>query len=127
MKGDRAYAVEAANTHVLALGRNDIQFQRAISKFDLLCPDGMPLVWALNSKVPKSERLNDRVYGPTLMLEAFKRSSNQELSHFVLGGKEENLQKLKQNFSEKYPDAKLAGTGPIVRFAREVPVAKAVN
>ncbi|MGA0846161.1 MAG: hypothetical protein ACO3RV_06425, partial [Luteolibacter sp.] len=46
--GDRAYAVEAANTHVAALARSDTSFGKAMSEFDLIVPDGMPLVWAVN-------------------------------------------------------------------------------
>ena len=41
-----AYAVEAANTHVAALARHDPAFGDAMRRFDLICPDGMPLVWA---------------------------------------------------------------------------------
>ena len=42
-QADRAYAVEAANTHVAALARHDTAFGQAMAKFDLICPDGMPL------------------------------------------------------------------------------------
>ena len=35
-KADRAYAVEAANTHVAALARHDKEFGDAIAKFDLI-------------------------------------------------------------------------------------------
>ena len=107
-KGDRAYAVEAANTHVLSLARHDKTFKEAIDKFDLICPDGMPLVWTINHNLPKEEKLKDRVYGPTLMLEALERSGEQGLKHFVLGGKEETLEKLAENVSAKYPDTELA-------------------
>src|SRR6478672_8801990 len=69
---DRVYAVEAANTHVAALARADRSFGEAMGRFDLICPDGMPLVWAINSQLPAKEKLTDRVYGPTLMLETLK-------------------------------------------------------
>lgn len=106
--GDRAYAVEAANTHVLALGRQDPTFHAAIGKFDLLCPDGMPLVWTINRNLPEADQLKNRVYGPTLMLEALERSGGLGLKHFVLGGKEETLEKLAQNVARDYPHAELA-------------------
>lgn len=108
-KADRAYAVEAANTHVLALGRQESDFGAAISKFDLLCPDGMPLVWAINRTLEEGEQLESRVYGPTLMLEALERSASRGLKHFVLGGKEETLAKLAQNIQKQYPDTTVAG------------------
>ena len=42
-KGDRAYGVAAANTHVAALARHDRAYGAALGRFDLICPDGMPL------------------------------------------------------------------------------------
>ncbi|MGA0854357.1 MAG: WecB/TagA/CpsF family glycosyltransferase, partial [Luteolibacter sp.] len=75
-KADRAYAVEAANTHVAALARHDETFGASMARFDLICPDGMPLVWAINAKLADSERIPDRVYGPTLMLETLKATQS---------------------------------------------------
>ena len=109
-KGDRAYAVEAANTHVLALGRSDLEFQSALSKFDLICPDGMPLLWAINSQLSEAEKLKERVYGPTLMLKTFEKSAGTGLKHFIIGGEEETLGKLAENLRDDYPEAELAGT-----------------
>lgn len=107
---DQAIAVEAANTHVAALARTDAAFGKAMAAFDLICPDGMPLVWALNNQLPAGEKLTDRVYGPTLMLETIKATAGQvDLRHFLLGGKQETLDKLTRHFSELFPDACIAG------------------
>jgi N-acetylglucosaminyldiphosphoundecaprenol N-acetyl-beta-D-mannosaminyltransferase len=110
-KGDRAYAVEAANTHVAALARTDQDFGAAMHRFDLICPDGMPLVWALNSNLSATEKLTDRVYGPTLMLETLKATDGRsaEFKHFLLGGKQSTLEKLKGNFAERFPGVTIAG------------------
>lgn len=110
--GDRAYAVEAANTHVAALARTDPAFGEAMTRFDLICPDGMPLVWALNSRLPAEEKLTDRVYGPTLMLETLKATSGRqaEFKHFLLGGRQDTLEKLTKNFAERFPGVMIAGT-----------------
>lgn len=111
LKSDRVFAVEAANTHVAALSRTDAAFGDAMRKFDLICPDGMPLVWALNSKLPATEKLSDRVYGPTLMLETIKATVGKpEFRHFLLGGKQETLDKLTRHFSDRFPNATIAGT-----------------
>lgn len=110
-KQDRAYAVEAANTHVAALTHQDPEFAEAMGEFDLICPDGMPLVWVLNARLPFSKKLVDRVYGPTLMLETFARTNAPQSSfrHFLLGGKDSTLQKLQSHFNEKFPHATMAG------------------
>lgn len=107
---DRAYAVEAANTHVAALARADESFGQSMARFDLICPDGMPLVWTVNASLPRTARLTDRVYGPTLMLETLRatNSSTTGFRHFLLGGKPETLEKLRDNLSAKFPAAEIA-------------------
>jgi N-acetylglucosaminyldiphosphoundecaprenol N-acetyl-beta-D-mannosaminyltransferase len=109
---DRTYAVEAANTHVAALARTDKDFGEAMRQFDLICPDGMPLVWALNSQLDAAEKLTDRVYGPTLMLETLKATNGREFEfqHFLLGGKQSTLDKLTRNFADRFPGVDIAGT-----------------
>ena len=111
-KGGMPYAVDAANTHVAALARTDASFGQAMGKFDLICPDGRPLVWVINSRLPAAQKLTDRVYGPTLMLETFKATHErpERFRHFLLGGKESTLGKLRAAFSEKFPRAQIAGT-----------------
>jgi len=112
LRADRAYAVEAANTHVAALARTDKDFGEAMGHFDLICPDGMPLVWALNSKLPAGEKLTDRVYGPTLMLETLKATDGKAAAfkHFLLGGKQSTLDALTRNFEGQFPGVAIAGT-----------------
>ncbi|MCP5531740.1 MAG: WecB/TagA/CpsF family glycosyltransferase [Akkermansiaceae bacterium] len=108
---DRALAVEAANTHVAALARHDAEFGGTMERFDLIVPDGMPLVWAINRRLAEPDKLTDRVYGPTLMLETLKATDGRpEFRHFLLGGKESTLGKLHSVFSEKFPGAAIADT-----------------
>lgn len=109
-KADLAYAVEAANTHVAALTRSDSAFGGSMAKFDLIVPDGMPLVWALNRQLPPDQKLTDRVYGPTLMLETLKATQGKpEFRHFLLGGKQSTLDKLGDIFAARFPGAAIAG------------------
>lgn len=98
---DRPYAVSAANTHLLSLARHNRDFGRVMRRFDLICPDGMPLIWTLNARLPSDKKLKDRVYGPTLMLELLKATEGQgESGHFLLGGKQETLDKLSARFQQ---------------------------
>ncbi len=107
---DRAYAVEAANTHVAALAQSDKRFGESMQQFDLICPDGMPLVWTLNAQLSAEEKITDRVYGPTLMLETLKATQgNSAFKHFLLGGKQSTLDKLIHHFSELFPSVAIAG------------------
>lgn len=109
--GDRAYAVEAANTHVVTLARHDPAFHAAMARFDLWLPDGMPLVWGLNQQLPPGERLTDRVYGPTFMLRCLEATANRmDESHFLLGGTKKLLMELRQHLAARIPGVVLAGS-----------------
>ncbi|MFC5050699.1 WecB/TagA/CpsF family glycosyltransferase [Rubritalea spongiae] len=119
LAADRAYAIEAANTHVAALARHEQEFGEVMAQFDLICPDGMPLVWAINrclgkrkkEKEESPEKLTDRVYGPTLMLKTIEASEGQpDLKHFFLGGAQSTLEKLHRRFEEQYPGSHIAGS-----------------
>ncbi len=108
---DRAYGVEAASTHVLALAKKDQQFKETMDAFSLICPDGMPVLWSVNRALPDEEKLSDRVYGPTLMLKTIAASEGQkDLKHFFLGGSESTLEKLQSRFTKENPGAKIVGT-----------------
>jgi len=110
-KGDRAYAVEAANTHVAALARQDRYFGESMGRFDLILPDGMPLIWAVNAELEDEKKLKDRVYGPTLMLKTFAATAKQpEISHFLLGGSPYTLEKLLARLGSEFPDSTIAGS-----------------
>jgi N-acetylglucosaminyldiphosphoundecaprenol N-acetyl-beta-D-mannosaminyltransferase len=101
----RAFAAAAANTHVITLARRDAEFRRAMGRFDLILPDGMPLVWVMN-RVARAG-LDDRVYGPTFMLRCLEASEN--LGHFLLGGSEELLAVLQAKLRERFPTLNIAG------------------
>lgn len=109
---DRPYAVEAANTHVAALSRHDPEFSESIRKFDLITPDGMPLIWSINRQLPTAAKLTDRVYGPTLMLQTIAATDTTQspYRHFLLGGKNSTLETLTQRFSKEFPNTRFAGS-----------------
>jgi N-acetylglucosaminyldiphosphoundecaprenol N-acetyl-beta-D-mannosaminyltransferase len=109
-KRERSWAVEAANTHVASLARHDPEFGASMAEFDLICPDGMPLVWSLNRTLSPKDRLTDRVYGPALMLETLRATEGrEEFRHFLLGGSDSTLKRLRARFSSELPGARIAG------------------
>lgn len=110
LAGNRAYAVSAANTHLTTLARHDRGFTAVMKTFDINFPDGMPLVWRMNRKLGAGEKLSDRVYGPTLMLEVVKATAGDpRFRHFLLGGKESTLAKLKTKLTSDFPGTEIAG------------------
>ena len=102
-----SYLVAAANTHVVSIAHRDKGFGQAMKKFDLILPDGMPLVWYLNRF--HRAKLRDRVYGPDLMRHILATTEPAE-SHFLLGGNQAERKKLEQVVTRDYPQAKIAGS-----------------
>lgn len=76
------YAVDFSNTHIVTMRRHDPDFRALTTCIDLFCPDGMPLVWAMNRK---GAGLVDRVYGPTFTRQ-FLESAPESSTHFLVGG-----------------------------------------
>lgn len=102
--------VAAADVHVVTLGVHDRNYGTVLKQMDIICPDGMPIVWKLNRGIGASEMLAERVSGPDLM-EAMVRANSQYpgMRHFLLGGNEKTLQALSTALKAKYPDFQLAG------------------
>ena len=58
-RGGGTHIVDLTNTHIVTLRRHDPHFREITSGFDLFIPDGMPLIWCLNTR---GAGLRDRVY-----------------------------------------------------------------
>ena len=101
-----ATAVAACNTHIVALARLRPDFKEALDKFDVLLPDGMPLVWSMRRQ---GARMEDRVYGPYFMQEAV-RSLPRPWKHFFFGGTESCLRQLTEACRQIQPDVEIVGT-----------------
>ncbi|WIM12350.1 WecB/TagA/CpsF family glycosyltransferase [Enhydrobacter sp.] len=104
-KQGRPTAVCPANTHIIAEARHDPGFRKTIDAFDLVLPDGMPIVWTLNAR---GARLADRVYGPYLMRHVI-RNTPRPWRHFLFGDTEECLLGLQQALHQLQPDIDMAG------------------
>lgn len=101
-------AVSALAVHGLMTGALDPTHKYRLNRFDLLCPDGQPVRWALGWLHGK--RLPDRVYGPNLMLKLCERAAQEGTPIFLFGGSEELLGQLSENLLEKFPGLVIAGT-----------------
>lgn len=101
---DSPFLVAAADVHVITRGVHEAEFGQVLENMDLICPDGMPIVWKLNRGQAPDAPIASRVSGPDLMLNMVERAaSSPELKHFLLGGDEEMLATLTQKLGEKFP------------------------
>ena len=100
-----ALAVDFANTQIVTMRRHDPVFAGLAGCIDMVLPDGMPLVWAMNAK---GAALKDRVYGPTFT-RRFLASCPQGMTHYLVGGSEECGRRFRERMQELNPLLEFVG------------------
>jgi len=123
----RPTAVCPANTHILAEARHNPGFARVLAKFNLVLPDGMPVVWALNRR---GAGLSNRVYGPYLMRHVLQNTP-RPWRHFFFGDTADCLADLRRLAVQLQPAIEIVGAvSPPFRpltEADEASFAQAIN
>lgn len=104
-RGKGVLAIDFANTHVVTMRRHDPKFMNLTACIDLIAPDGMPLVWAMNAK---GATLEDRVYGPTFT-RRFLASCPGDKTHYLVGGSEECGRKFREQMLALNPSLNFVG------------------
>jgi N-acetylglucosaminyldiphosphoundecaprenol N-acetyl-beta-D-mannosaminyltransferase len=103
---ERGYVCATA-VHAVMVGQGDEEMRDALQGSTLTVPDGMPLVWAANLL---GEKLDDRVYGPELMLRYCERSRDRGHRVFLYGGRDQgSLAQLALNLRLKFPEIQIVG------------------
>jgi len=90
-----------ANVHMVMEAYDDATFQNIVNQADLVVPDGMPVVWILR-RIGYS--LEDRVYGPTLMLKVLKTAARHGIPVGFYGGAPDVSARLAENIQNRYHD-----------------------
>lgn len=103
----RPFGVSALAVHGVMTGVMDDEHRYRLNSLELIVPDGQPVRWGLN--LIHKTRLKDRVYGPNLMLETCRAAAEQGIPIFLFGGKQELLDDLSTQLTEKFPTLKIAG------------------
>ncbi len=95
------------SVHGVITARDDASVRRILNAADIATPDGMPLVWALRSFGFKNQQ---RVYGPTLMLDLCTNAERKGHRIFLYGGTEESLAHLRERLAARFPRLLIAGS-----------------
>jgi N-acetylglucosaminyldiphosphoundecaprenol N-acetyl-beta-D-mannosaminyltransferase len=97
----------AAPVHAVMVAQDDEEMLAALRGSTLVVPDGMPLVWAANLL---GERLEDRVYGPDLMLRYSDRCAERGHRVWLYGGRDQgSLVQLALSLRRRHPGIKIVG------------------
>ncbi len=106
-KNRRPFGVSALAVHGVMTGVMDSEHRHRLNSLEMIVPDGQPVRWGLN--LLHKTKLQDRVYGPNLMLEACRAAAEQGVSIFLFGGKKELLEDLSIKLLDKFPRLRIAG------------------
>jgi N-acetylglucosaminyldiphosphoundecaprenol N-acetyl-beta-D-mannosaminyltransferase len=103
---ERGYVCAVA-VHALTVGYDDPEMAVALRSATLVLPDGMPVVWAANLLGAK---LDDRVYGPELMLRYNDRCAERGHRVWLYGGRDQgSLVQLALNLRKRHPGINIVG------------------
>jgi len=94
---------------LVEFGRDDA-LRKVIDAFDVVAADGQPVRWALNRLC--GTELEDRVYGPELMLRLCEQAADRGISVYLYGSRPTVLEKLHANLLERFPKLDIAGVNP---------------
>jgi N-acetylglucosaminyldiphosphoundecaprenol N-acetyl-beta-D-mannosaminyltransferase len=96
-----------APVHSLIVAQDDPEMRAALRGSTLVVPDGMPVVWAANLL---GEHLDDRVYGPELMLRFSDRCAERGYRVWLHGGHDQaTLLHLTERMRRRHPGIKIVG------------------
>ncbi len=106
-KEQRGLSVTALAVHGVMSGVCDRVHQYRLNQFDLVCPDGQPVRWALNRLY--GCKLIDRVYGPNLTIEICQSAAKAKLPIYLFGTTDEMLFAFKENLVARFSALQIAG------------------
>ena len=99
--------VAALPAHGIMTAVNEPDFGEVISSFDIVCPDGQSVRFALN--VLHKTQLNDRVYGPQLMLSLCECAAREGIPIFLYGSYAHVVTDLAINLKRRIPELEIVG------------------
>lgn len=106
-KNRQPMAVTALAVHGVMEGVKDKAHNFRLNQFDLVCPDGQPVRWALNWL--HGAELQDRVYGPELTLRICEAAAKEGVPVFLFGATEEMLDQFAERLCKKFEGLQVAG------------------
>jgi N-acetylglucosaminyldiphosphoundecaprenol N-acetyl-beta-D-mannosaminyltransferase len=107
LKSSRKSYVCVAGVHGVMEAQRSSELRDAYAGSEMTIPDGMPLAWVGQIQ---GHHAMQRVTGPDLMLEIFRRKEFAHVTHFFYGGREGIAEELRDKMKAKFPWTRIAGT-----------------
>ena len=94
-----------ANVHVVMEAWDLPSFREVVNTADLVTPDGMPLVWLMRLKGLRNQQ---RVYGPTLMLDVLEAAAQEKIPVGFYGATPEVIKLLVERMQSRFAGLSVA-------------------
>ncbi len=107
LKARRNGYVCLIGVHGIMEAQRDPDLAQVYARATLMVPDGTPTVWI--GRLQGFRRMQ-RVAGPDLMLEIFRRKEFANRTHFLYGGKESVAEELRERLMQRFPWVHIVGT-----------------
>jgi N-acetylglucosaminyldiphosphoundecaprenol N-acetyl-beta-D-mannosaminyltransferase len=107
LKSSRKSYVCVAGVHGVMEAQRSAELRDAYAGSEMTIPDGMPLTWVGHMQ---GHHAMQRVTGPDLMLEIFRRREFAHVTHFFYGGREGIAEELRDKMKAKFPWTRIVGT-----------------
>lgn len=102
----RPHMMAVVNASKLVLAAGDERLREILQRADLVTADGMSVVWGARLL---GGRLPGRVTGIDTMERLVARAAERGWSVFFLGAKQESVEGVVRNLTERHPDLRVAG------------------
>jgi N-acetylglucosaminyldiphosphoundecaprenol N-acetyl-beta-D-mannosaminyltransferase len=109
-RNGRRCTTTALAVHGVITGALDRAHRYRLNTFDLVTPDGQPVRWGLN--LLYGTKLDDRVYGPTMMLKVCREAGLQGIPVYFYGSSQKALDRLCTRLPQLCPGLKISGVQP---------------
>jgi exopolysaccharide biosynthesis WecB/TagA/CpsF family protein len=93
--------------HAIIESISDPELLSKVNRFQAVLPDGQPVRWALNQLYGVG--LQDRVYGPELMLRLCARAAEEGIAIYLYGSMPDVIDLLQQKLLDRFPELQIAG------------------
>ncbi|MEY4578456.1 MAG: hypothetical protein RL701_3159 [Pseudomonadota bacterium] len=106
-RASKPLAVAICPAHSVIEAHRDRDFATVLNSMDMAVPDGQPVRWVMGWT--HQAQLEDRVYGPTLMLHVLSAAADEGLPVFFYGSRARTLDLLCEKLLERFPRLRIAG------------------
>jgi len=109
-KEKRSFGATALAVHGLVTSVTHPDLLGMVNAFDLVCPDGQPVRWAMNTF--HQTHLSDRVYGPALGLSVCRQAAAEGIGVYLFGSTPKTCAAMIQQLKRRFPSLKICGAQP---------------